>query len=362
VKELWIEVNGSLPAHVKDALLKAAREASGTVLVDDSLVKAAREAGLRVAAKTGGTIQLLEEAGEKFISEAKGKGLATSARFYVRHRSDEEGVVKAAENGVDYLIVGCPDWKVIPLENLIAKVHGRSRLLAEVSDSREAKVALETLELGADGVVLKTSDPAEVNATEKVLAEMKARSGEEGARLKLTPAKVIHIKPLGLGARVCVDTCDLMHPGEGMLLGCQSSGLFLLQAEVQENPHVEPRPFRVNAGPISLYTLTPGGQTRYLSELKAGDEVLISDREGNTRPAVVGRVKIERRPMLLVEAEAEGKRFKTIVQNAETIRLVTKEGSTSVSALKVGDEVLIHHQAGGRHFGILVKEETVIER
>jgi 3-dehydroquinate synthase II len=178
----------------------------------------------------------------------------------------------------------------------------------------------------------------------------------------MSQAKILHTKTLGMGARVCVDTCELMRHGEGILLGCQSSGLFLIQAEVQENPHVEPRPFRVNAGPISLYTLAPNGQTRYLSELKAGDEILISDREGNVRPAVIGRMKIERRPMMLVEAEVEGERVKTIVQNAETIRLVTTEDSVSISELKAGDEVVVYHQPGGRHFGVLVKEETVIER
>ncbi len=77
----------------------------------------------------------------------------------------------------------------------------------------------------------------------------------------------------------------------------------------------------------------------------------------------MGRVKIEWRPMLLIEAEYEGRKIKTIVQNAETIRLVTREGSKSVAELKAGDEVLVYiTEEGGRHFGTLVKEEMVIER
>ncbi|MEM3736659.1 MAG: 3-dehydroquinate synthase II [Candidatus Bathyarchaeia archaeon] len=360
MKELWVEVSSSLPEPLRGAVLKAAHEVSGTVLVGEDLFKSAKDLGLRVVSKAGGEIQLLERVDETHTMVGKKALPLTCIRVSVRGKGDEADVVKAAEEGVDYIIISCPDWKVIPLENLIAKIHGRSKLLAEVSSASEAKVALETLELGADGVVLKTADPKEVYAVGTLMAEMKL-SGE-GAKLQLIPAKILQVKQLGLGARVCVDTCELMQPGEGMLLGCQSSGLFLVQAEVQENPHVEPRPFRVNAGPVSLYTLSPSGQTRYLSELKAGDEVLISDREGNTRPAVVGRIKIERRPMILVEAEAEGKRFKTIVQNAETIRLVTADGSISVSELKAGNEVLIYHKPGGRHFGVLVREETVIER
>jgi 3-dehydroquinate synthase II len=178
----------------------------------------------------------------------------------------------------------------------------------------------------------------------------------------LVPAEIVGLKEIGTGARACVDTCDLMKPGEGILVGCQSSGLFLVQAEVHESPYVETRPFRVNAGPISLYTLSSPTRTRYLSELKAGDEVLIVDREGKVRSTNVARVKIEWRPMVLVEAEYGGRRIKTIVQNAETIRLVTEEGSKSVAELKTGDKVLAHVVEGGRHFGTLVKEETVIER
>jgi 3-dehydroquinate synthase II len=153
-----------------------------------------------------------------------------------------------------------------------------------------------------------------------------------------------------------------MKLGEGILAGCQSNGLFLVQAEVYESPYVETRPFRVNAGPVSLYTLSSLSKTRYLSELKAGDEILIVNRQGRVRSTHVGRVKIERRPLLLIEAEYEGKRVKTIVQNAETIRLVTKKGSKSVAELKTGDEILAYVTEGGRHFGTLVKEETVIER
>lgn len=181
------------------------------------------------------------------------------------------------------------------------------------------------------------------------------------ASLSLNHAKITVVRSIGSGARVCIDTCDLLQPGEGILVGSRSSGLFLIEAEVHPNPHVEPRPFRVNAGALSMYALIPGDKTRYLSEFKAGDEILIVDRNGRTRVSNVGRVKIERRPLLLVEAELEGQKFATIVQNAETIRLVTSKDSKSVIELKPGDEVLMHLQEGGRHFGTLVKGEMVIE-
>jgi 3-dehydroquinate synthase II len=147
-----------------------------------------------------------------------------------------------------------------------------------------------------------------------------------------------------------------------MLIGSQSAGLFLVEAEVHKNPHVEPRPFRVNAGPVSSYVLTPGMKTRYLSELAAGDEILIVNRSGRTRTGHVGRVKIERRPMTVVQTEAAGRLFSIILQNAETVRLVSASSSSPVSDLKSGSPVLLRVEEGGRHFGTLVPDEMVIER
>jgi 3-dehydroquinate synthase II len=93
-----------------------------------------------------------------------------------------------------------------------------------------------------------------------------------------------------------------------------------------------------------------------------GDEILIVNANGNTRSAIVGRAKIERRPLILVKAEYDGIVGKTLLQNAETIRLVSPQGDAiSVSELKVGAEVLVHTETGGRHFGVSV-DEFVLEQ
>jgi len=113
---------------------------------------------------------------------------------------------------------------------------------------------------------------------------------------------------------------------------------------------------------VHAYILAPGMKTRYLSELEAGDKVLAVDSKGRLREVIVGRVKIEKRPLMLVEAEVEGEKFKTLLQNAETINLVTPEGEPiSISKLKVGDEVLLYVKKTGRHFGMEV-EESIIEK
>ena len=277
-------------------------------------------------------------------------------KICISDKITENLIVEAAERGASYLLISTTNWRVIPLENLIARIKGKSKLIAEVTSAEEAKVALETLELGTDGILLKSSNVEEIL---KTIAIVKP----EALKLKMATAKIVSTKPIGNGARVCVDTCDWMTQGEGMLVGSQSAGLFLVEAEVNENPYVASRPFRVNAGSLSMYTLGNLQTTRYLQEFKAGDEMIIVSQDGKTRKANVGRIKVEIRPLILIEAQKGKKIIKTILQNAETIRVVTSKGSKPVTELKPGDEVIVHLAAkGGRHFGVSVPDETVIEK
>jgi 3-dehydroquinate synthase II len=346
LKELWIEIDQTASPQEKENLLSLAHE-NADVIIEDT--QASNRSGKL-------NITFLTELNEKKIAQLKKEGEKTAFRVSIQGKEDENKAAKAAELQVDYIIINCLDWRVIPLENLIAKARGKSKLIAEVTTAEDAKLVLEALELGTDGVLLKTSNPNELAKAVKVVKE-------QMPKMALTTAKILSIKPIGTGARVCVDTVDLMVPGEGMLVGCQSAGFFLVEAEVNENPYVQSRPFRVNAGAASHYTLTSLQNTRYLSELKAGDEVLIINREGKARITNVGRSKIEFRPLILIEAQADETKIKTILQNAETIRLVTPKASKPVTEIKPNDEVLVHLAAkGGRHFGVSVPEETVIEK
>ena len=356
MKELWLEIDASLSETQKTKLLKSAAQTCDAVLVDEKDVTKAKSSGIKAASTSEeADITVLSTFDSEKVKVLKAKDRTVAVKIIIEGKKDEETAIEAAELNSDYVIVGTPDWKIIPLENLIAKTRGKTKLLAEVSSTKEAKIALETLELGSDGVVLKTASLEEL----KQIAEF---AKKEAHALELVAVEVVVMKEIGTGARSCIDTCELMKPGEGILLGCQSSGLFLVQAEVHESPYVETRPFRVNAGPLSLYALTSIGRTRYLSELKSGEEVLVVDREGKVRVTNVARSKIEWRPMLLIEAEYGGKTLKLIAQNAETIRVVTPEGSKAVTDLKKGDKILARVEEGGRHFGTLVKEEAVIER
>ncbi len=289
----------------------------------------------------------------KQMKEEKSAGRSVAAYVDIQNKKTE---LFAAELGktADYLIISAGDWRIIPLENLIAALEKYDvEIIADVKSVEDAQTSLRILEKGVDGVLIDSEDMSEIKEIATAV-KMSGRTTEN-----LVPAKIVTVKQLGMGDRVCVDTCNLMTPGEGMLIGSQSAGLFLIHSEVDESPYVASRPFRVNAGAVYSY-LKINDMTRYLSELKAGDDVTIVDAEGKTRPGIVGRVKIESRPMMLLEAETEGKLLKVILQNAETVKLVKPDGkSISITKLKVGDEVLVKIEEAGRHFGMKVTEKII---
>ncbi|MFB6111018.1 MAG: 3-dehydroquinate synthase II [Halobacteriaceae archaeon] len=275
---------------------------------------------------------------------------------FIRIRGpDYEDFAAAAAADATYTIAVAEDWQVIPLENLIARVGEETALIAGVRTAEEARTAFETLEIGADGVLVDSDDP------DVIRGAVDARDEAAREDLSLTWAEVTEVTAVGLADRVCVDTGSLLDDDEGMLVGSMSRGLFFVHAETGESPYVDARPFRVNASAVHAYIRTPGGETKYLAELESGDEVQVVDREGRTREAIVGRVKIERRPMFRVSVMVEGDEVDTLLQNAETVRVPTPDGRTSVTDLEAGDEVLLYLETGGRHFGESV-DESIIER
>jgi len=299
--------------------------------------------GFSKKVKELGRIQTISEDGDLKL----GKDVVF---FTITSGEDEEKIVKLSQN--KRVILECTDWTVIPLENLIAK---GAKVIAQVRDLKEAQTAFGILEKGVDHVLFHTDDVIELK---KALSWFRS----EGDKISLQSAEIVEVRSVGMGDRVCVDTCTSMDMGQGILVGNSSSALFLIHAESISNPYVSPRPFRVNAGPVHSYTRIPDGKTKYLSELSSGDQVMIVDFKGNTTTGIVGRLKIEKRPLMLVKAVFKGKEITSIVQNAETIRLTSPDGkAVSVVNLSPGDKVLVAMEEGGRHFGMKI-EESITEK
>jgi len=277
-------------------------------------------------------------------------------RFKVLSNNDIEKILKLAKTGLDFVIVDVTDWKIIPLENIIAKLHKlHTKIFAIAKNPEEVRKMFSILEIGVDGVIFSTDS---INEVREALVYLGTKNFD------LKPAKILEIKEVGNGERVCVDTASMLGRGEGMLIGSKSNFLFLVHNESVGSSFTSPRPFRVNAGAVHCYTLSPDGTTRYLSELETGSEVLVLNSHGKARRATVGRSKIENRPMLMIKAQIGEEVGGIIAQNAETIRFVKPNGHlVSVTHLKKGDMVLAYaKQATGRHFGMEVDDEYIVEK
>ena len=224
---------------------------------------------------------------------------------------------------------------------------------------------------------------------------------------KMHSVELREIKSLPKGDRVCVDMMSNFEEGHGLLVGSYNRALFLIAAETIDNTFVSTRPARVNAGPVSMYVLCADNTTKYLNELKPGDELKTVDHEGNCSQNAVLRVKIEPRPMLFlggihmlagedvfhlldendnyfngyrsifhlkkrgteepiqvldIEKYRENQnevyaelQVDTMVQDAETIPLVSASGELkSVKELMPGDKIMAYIQnprLESRHFG-----------
>ncbi len=288
------------------------------------------------------------------VTKIKGKKIGM--KFRVLSNTDIEKILHFAKSGLDFVIIEVKDWKIIPLENIIAKLHKiHTKIFAVANTPDEVRKMFSILEIGVDGVIFSTSS---INEVKEILVYLGTKNFD------LRPAKILEIKEVGNGERVCVDTTSILGRGEGMLIGSRSNFLFLVHNESVGSSFTSPRPFRVNAGAVHCYTLSPDGTTNYLSELETGSEVLVIDSHGKARRATVGRSKIESRPMLMIKAQIDDEVGGIIAQNAETIRFVRPNGHlVSVTHLKKGDIVLAYSKpVTGRHFGMEVDDEYIVEK
>ncbi|MDG6915722.1 MAG: 3-dehydroquinate synthase [Nitrososphaerota archaeon] len=323
----------------------------------DRAIREAKAAGISSVLSRGKSARL--KGGEGLREYREGEG--DFAWVEVKGAADLERAVESAlRKDHKFVVVDCTNWKIIPLENLIGEFRRRHRrIYAFMQSESDIKLAFSILEKGVDGVVIPYSS---LKASKKLIAEVTSAVGQP--QLPLARAKIKRIVDVGDGERVCIDTASQLAAGEGMLIGSKASFFFLVHSETIPTEYIPTRPFRVNAGALHSYIFGADGKTRYLSELQAGDKVQLVDSSGRRRDAVVGRIKMERRPLMMVQAEVDGQEGTAMLQNAETIRLVRPDGTpVSVTEAKAGDEVLVHvaGQGKARHFGGEV-DEFIVER
>ena len=245
--------------------------------------------------------------------------------------------------------------RVIPLENAIAVAGSRFELWAYARSPREVPAGLGALEHGARRVIVEVHSPEEVDELESIM------EGPLPLSLAWALVSVDSVRPAGVGDRVLVDTTSLLDPTEGLLVGSAAGFLFHVASEAVGSRFSRPRPFRVNAGAAHSYVLMGDGSTRYLSELEPGDAVLVGRPGAVVRSVRVGRVKIERRPLVVVTAVVDDVRRTVFLQEAETVRLSAESSRVPMTELTAGTRVHGVRMPVGRHLGRAV-EETILER
>jgi 3-dehydroquinate synthase II len=268
------------------------------------------------------------------------------------HLIRSEADIERLPRDREYVFVQLSDWKVIPAENLIALLP-KTKIIVKTNNIQEARTLSTTLEKGVYGFLVD-----EENSLKEICSIYKPNP-----KLELVDAKVTNVRAIDLGKRVCLDGIMTYGPREGILAGFLSGFMFLTDGETNENPYIPPRAWRVNAGAASLYCMckregkiTP----RYLDDISSGDELLVADSNGDSRIEIVGRVKKEWRPMTFIQAEYNGRKGSMCSQTAETVRLVTAEGTKPITEICVGDRLKAYvTNPMPTHSGRLVEERIV---
>ncbi|WP_158889459.1 3-dehydroquinate synthase II family protein [Amycolatopsis anabasis] len=258
----------------------------------------------------------------------------------------------AAAVALPRTVVRFADPTKIPLEIVLAAAdRAPGELVTVCADLEEAAIVLDVLERGSDGVLLAPADAGEVFALARLLEAA-------SPPLELSTLTVDRIEHHGLGDRVCVDTCTHFAEDEGILVGSYSTGFILCCSETHPLPYMPTRPFRVNAGALHSYVLGPDNRTNYLSELRSGRTTLAVNAEGKTRRVLVGRAKLESRPLLTITAHAaEGLEVSLTVQDDWHVRVLGPGGKVrNVTELRRGDELLGYLATDQRHVGFPIGE------
>lgn len=353
---------GPTPAAVKKLAEKETRGADSRESKENKDAKEAKSpsgngsspgaTGFDVLLRKFGTQEELDALAADHRTTTAGKG-GTPVAGFIDVRDDRTLTLSCAGAMVlPYTVIHFADPTKIPLEIVLAAAESAEGKLVTVVDGlEEAAIVFDVLERGSDGILFTPRSADEVFALARLLEATTPQ-------LELSTLTVESIRHVGLGDRVCVDTCSHFEEDEGILVGSYSSGFVLCCSETHPLPYMPTRPFRVNAGALHSYTLGPDNRTSYLSEVGSGSALLAVGADGRTRRVVVGRAKLESRPLLEIRTHAEDGRLVSLtVQDDWHVRVLGPGGKVlNVTELQTGDELLGYLAADKRHVGLPIGE------
>lgn len=263
-------------------------------------------------------------------------------------------------------IMGNVDWVILQADSLVpsdallaaSSRHG-TRLAVVLSNEQH----LEDFEpaLPRTGALVVSDDTLLNKAMVKRMALNKSESPmlntvcggiflPAAEELKLVTVESVEVVS-GEADRVYLDMISMLQDGEGALVGSTAKALCFIHADSGG------RAFRINAGPVHAYVALPDGRTKYLSDVEAGDQILMVDlgRGGGGAPASrsvnVGRCQVERRQVARIRLHFDGEHSQLFLEWIDTVRLHGRHASGGpgqacsplpITQLRAGDEILVH--------------------
>jgi 3-dehydroquinate synthase II/3-amino-4-hydroxybenzoic acid synthase len=260
-----------------------------------------------------------------------------------------------SQSSAAYGIVDLVDETNIPLELLIAWFQRTpTKILKRVPNFEQADIALRTLQHGADGILIATNSHAELRRAKELTAL------ERNVKLQMRTWEVTSAEYVGWGHRALVDTVSLLTQAEGMLVGSSCNAFAVMCSETHHLPYMPLRPFRVNAAAVHSYLVAPGNKTHYLGDLQKRMKTLVVASDGTCREATVGRVKIERRPLILIEFRDGETQGSIVVQADWHVRIMGADGEPiNVTHCKPGTRLLGWATDEARHCGNAIAEDLI---
>jgi hypothetical protein len=117
VKEFWLEPSPELSA---ETIRKMVDEAKPHAVLTDVKLPGVTA---KIASRLEGMDILVTSRFDQ-VSSAKRKKRPVALEVTIGDQKDLERISQALELRPDYLLINCPNWKIIPLENLIAEAKG----------------------------------------------------------------------------------------------------------------------------------------------------------------------------------------------------------------------------------------------
>ena len=145
--------------------------------------------------------------------------------------SEGQANARSMSGSVEWILLELGEWKMIPIENIIAACDGvPTKVAARISSPEQVLGAAFALQIGVDALLV----PEEILPTALIAKSQRGETNSEpevsieNDPFELSNVEVIEVKEGGIGDRVCVDLTSMLDNGEGMHVGSSSSSLVLV--------------------------------------------------------------------------------------------------------------------------------------